>query len=96
MEYMDKELKEYEAQFKPTSDDGEKMLQIKEDLKCLFRNNNEIAKWFMAMMDKINDDRKRMDTFDNIIAQLIGEKIELSNRIKGLENFLFRDKEKTR
>ena len=95
VEYMDKKLKEYEAQFKPTSDDGEKMLQIKEDLKCLFRNNNEIAKWFMAMMDKINDDRKRMDTFDNIIAQLIGEKIELSNRIKGLEDFLFRDKDKT-
>ena len=37
-----------------------------------------------------------MDTFDNIIAQLIGEKIELSNRIKGLEDFLFRDKDKTR
>jgi len=95
VEYMGKRLKEYEAQFKPTSDDGEKMLQIKEDFKRLFQNNNEIAKWFTAMMDKIEDDRKRMDTFDNIIAQLIGEKIELSNRIKGLEDFLFRDKDKT-
>ena len=93
---MNKKLKVHDSVFKPTAEDGERMLQIKEDLKCLFRNNNEIAKWFMAMMDKINDDRKRMDTFDNIIAQLIGEKIELSNRIKGLENFLFRDKEKTR
>ncbi len=95
MEYMGKRLKEYEAQFKPTSDDGEKMLQIKEDFKRLFQNNNEIAKWFTAMMDKIEDDRKRMDTFDNIIAQLIGEKIELSNRIDGLETYLFRDKDKT-
>ncbi len=92
---MGKRLKEYEAQFKPTSDDGEKMLQIKEDFKRLFQNNNEIAKWFTAMMDKIEDDRKRMDTFDNIIAQLIGEKIELSNRIDGLETYLFRDKDKT-
>tara|TARA_R110002074_G_scaffold314587_1_gene484986 strand:- start:142 stop:420 length:279 start_codon:yes stop_codon:yes gene_type:complete len=91
---MGKRLKEYEAQFKPTSDDGEKMLQIKEDFKRLFQNNNEIAKWFTAMMDKIEDDRKRMDTFDNIIAQLIGEKIELSNRIDGLETYLFRDKDK--
>jgi len=95
VEYMGKRLKEYEAQFKPTSDDGEKMLQIKEDFKRLFQNNNEIAKWFTAMMDKIEDDRKRMDTFDNIIAQLIGEKIELSNRIDGLETYLFRDKDKT-
>ena len=71
------------------------MLQIKEDFKRLFQNNNEIAKWFTAMMDKIEDDRKRMDTFDNIIAQLIGEKIELSNRIDGLETYLFRDKDKT-
>ena len=33
---VDKRLKVYEAQFKPTVDDGEMMLQIKEDFKGLF------------------------------------------------------------
>ena len=93
---MDKKLQEHEAHFKPTADDGEKMLQIKEDMTVLMANHNHIAEWFLAIDNKMESDRKRMDTFDNIIAQLIGEKIELSNRIKGLEDFLFRDKEKTR
>ena len=38
-------------------------------------------------------DDKRMDTLDNIIAKMIGERIDLEKRIEGLENFLFRDKE---
>ena len=95
MGFMNKKLKEYDAQFKPTADDGEKMLQIKEDMKCLFKNNNRIAEWFTAMMDKIYDDNKRMDTLDNIIAKMTGERIELEKRIEGLENHLFRDKDKT-
>jgi|TARA_R100000988_G_C3989064_1_gene161548 hypothetical protein len=90
---MDKKLKVHDAVFKPTADDGEKMLQIKEDLKCLFENNNQIAKWFMAIIDKLGDNNKRMNTLDNIIAKMIGERIDLEKRIEGLENFLFRDKE---
>lgn len=90
---MDKKLKVYEAQFKPTIDDGEKMLQIKQDFKGLFENNNRIAEWFMAMIDKMASDDKRMNTLDNIIAKMIGERIDLEKRIEGLENFLFRDKE---
>ena len=95
MEYMDKKLKEHEAHFKPTADDGEKMLQIKEDMKVLMKNNNHIAEWFTAIDNKMDADGKRMDTLDTIVAKLIGEKIELSDRIKGLEDFLFRDKDKT-
>ena len=53
---MNKKLKVYEAQFKPTIDDGEKMLQIKQDFKGLFENNNRIAEWFMAMIDKMASD----------------------------------------
>ena len=64
---MNKKLKVYEAQFKPTIDDGEKMLQIKQDFKGLFENNNRIAEWFMAMIDKMASDDKRMDTLDNIL-----------------------------
>ena len=97
---MDKKLQEHEAHFKPTADDGEKMLQIKEDMKVLMKNNNHareiIAEWFLAIDKKMDSDRKRMDTLDNIIAKLIGDKIELTDRIKGLEDFLFRDKDKTR
>ncbi len=96
MKYVDKKLQEHEAHFKPTADDGEKMLQIKEDMKVLMKNNNHIAEWFLAIDKKMESDRKRMDTLDNIIAKLIGDKIELTDRIKGLENFLFRDKDKTR
>ena len=96
MKYVDKKLQEHEAHFKPTADDGEKMLQIKEDMKVLMKNNNHIAEWFLAIDNKMESDRKRMDTLDNIIAKLIGDKIELTDRIKGLENFLFRDKDKTR
>lgn len=88
---MDKRLKVYEAQFKPTVDDGEMMLQIKEDLKGLFENNNRIAEWFVAIMDKVTDDTKRMDTLDNIIGKMTTERIELEKRIEGLENHLFRD-----
>ena len=86
---MDKKLQEHEAHFKPTADDGEKMLQIKEDMKVLMKNNNHIAEWFLAIDKKMDSDRKRMDTLDNIIAKL-------TDRIKGLEDFLFRDKDKTR
>tara|TARA_R110002020_G_scaffold354656_1_gene567392 strand:+ start:1846 stop:2115 length:270 start_codon:yes stop_codon:yes gene_type:complete len=88
---VDKRLKVYEAQFKPTVDDGEMMLQIKEDLKGLFENNNRIAEWFVAIMDKVTDDTKRMDTLDNIIGKMTTERIELEKRIEGLENHLFRD-----
>tara|TARA_R110000824_G_scaffold238989_1_gene427702 strand:+ start:1682 stop:1969 length:288 start_codon:yes stop_codon:yes gene_type:complete len=88
---MDKRLKEYMAKFKPTADDGEKMLQIKEDFLILFENNNQISRWFMAMMDKMNSDDKRQKTLDNIIAKMVGERIELEKRIEGLENHLFRD-----
>ena len=88
---MDKKLKVHDAVFKPTIDDGEKMLQIKEDLKCLFENNNHIAKWFVAMVNKMADDRKRMDTLDKIYASMVTDRIELEKRIEGLENHLFRD-----
>jgi hypothetical protein len=88
---MDKRLKVYEAQFKPTAEDGERMLQIKEDFKGLFENNNRISEWFMAMIDKMADDDKRMDTLDNIIGKMTTERIELEERIEGLENHLFRD-----
>ena len=88
---VDKRLKVYEEQFKPTVDDGEMMLQIKEDLKGLFENNNRIAEWFVAIMDKVTDDTKRMDTLDNIIGKMTTERIELEKRIEGLENHLFRD-----
>ena len=88
---VDKRLKVYEAQFKPTVDDGEMMLQIKEELKGLFENNNRIAEWFVAIMDKVTDDTKRMDTLDNIIGKMTTERIELEKRIEGLENHLFRD-----
>lgn len=78
----------------------DKKLQIKEDMKVLMKNNNHareiIAEWFLAIDKKMDSDRKRMDTLDNIIAKLIGDKIELTDRIKGLEDFLFRDKDKTR
>ncbi len=50
---MDKKLKEHEAHFKPTADDGEKMLQIKEDMKVLMKNNNHIAEWFTAIDNKM-------------------------------------------
>lgn len=92
---MDKKLKEYEAHFKPTADDGEKMLQIKEDMKVLMKNNNHIAEWFTAIDNKMDSDKKRLTTLDNILGKLIGEKTDLENRIKGLEDFLFRDKDKT-
>ena len=88
---MDKRLKVYEAQFKPTVDDGEMMFQIKEDLNGLFENNNRIAEWFMAMIDKMASDDKRMDTLDNIIGKMTTERLELEKRIEGLENYLFRD-----
>jgi len=88
---VDKRIKVYEAQFKPTVDDGEMMLQIKQDLKGLFENNNRIAEWFVAIMDKVTDDTKRMDTLDNIIGKMTTERIELEKRIEGLENHLFRD-----
>lgn len=88
---VDKRIKVYEAQFKPTVDDGEMMLQIKQDLKGLFENNNRIAEWFVAIMDKVTDDTKRMDTLDNIIGKMATERIELEKRIEGLENHLFRD-----
>ena len=88
---MDKRLKLYEAQFKPTADDGEMMLQIKEDFKGLFENNNRIAEWFMAIMNKMSSDDKRMDTLDNIIGKMTTERMELEKRIEGLENHLFRD-----
>ena len=88
---MNKKLKVYEAQFKPTIDDGEKMLQIKQDFKGLFENNNRIDEWFMAMIDKMASDDKRMDTLDNIIGKMTTERLELEKRIEGLENYLFRD-----
>ena len=88
---MNKKLKVYEAQFNPTIDDGEKMLQIKQDFKGLFENNNRIAEWFMAMIDKMASDDKRMDTLDNIIGKMTTERLELEKRIEGLENYLFRD-----
>ena len=88
---VDKRIKVYEAQFKPTVDDGEMMLQIKQDLKGLFENNNRIAEWFVAIMDKVTDDTKRMDTLDNIIGKMTTERIEVEKRIEGLENHLFRD-----
>ena len=50
---MDKKLQEHEAHFKPTADDGEKMLQIKEDMKVLMKNNNHIAEWFLAIDKKM-------------------------------------------
>jgi len=88
---MDKRLKIYEAQFKPTADDGEMMLQIKEDFKGLFENNNRISEWFMAIADKMTSDDKRLKTLDNIIGKMATERIELEKRIEGLENHLFRD-----
>ena len=88
---MNKKLKVYEAQFKPTIDDGEKMLQIKQDFKGLFENNNRIAEWFVAIMDTITEHTKRMDTLDNIIGKMTTERLELEKRIEGLENYLFRD-----
>ncbi len=45
----------------------------------------------MAMIDKMADDDKRMDTLDNIIGKMTTERIELEERIEGLENHLFRD-----
>ena len=92
---MNKKLKEYDAQFKPTAEDGEKLLQLKADLVILFQNNNRVSEWFVAILERVTEDEKRMDTLDNIIAKMTGERIELEKRIEGLENHLFRDKDKT-
>ena len=119
---MDKRLQEYRAKFKPTPDDGEKMLQIKKDFLILFENNNQISQWFMSMVDKLTVDEEKLNTITQMLSEtknnitkatkvnvrtlelyedfLIAldsfqaEKIELEKRIEGLENHLFRDKDK--
>tara|TARA_R110001583_G_scaffold170687_1_gene324159 strand:- start:447 stop:716 length:270 start_codon:yes stop_codon:yes gene_type:complete len=89
---MDKnKFEEYQAKFKPTAEDGEKLLQLKADLVILFQNNNRVSEWFVAILERVTEDEKRMDTLDNIIAKMTGERIELEKRIEGLENHLFRD-----
>ena len=120
---MDKRLQEYRAKFKPTPDDGEKMLQIKEDFLILFENNNQISQWFMSMMDKLTVDEEKLNTITQMLSEtknnithatqvnvrtlelyddmlitlgsLQAKKNKLEKRIEGLENHLFRDKDKT-
>tara|TARA_Y100000401_G_scaffold77234_1_gene62916 strand:+ start:6339 stop:6590 length:252 start_codon:yes stop_codon:yes gene_type:complete len=75
---------EYEARFNPSEDD-ENMMALANDLASLMHNSNYLGR---AMSQ--ND--KRMDTIDNIIADLVGRLAKLEEQMSKMENYLFRDK----
>lgn len=75
---------EYEAKFNPSEDD-ENMMALANDLASLMHNSNYLGR---AMSE--ND--KRMDTIDNIIADLVGRLAKLEEQMSKMENYLFRDK----
>jgi len=75
---------EYEAKFNPSEDD-ENMVALAKDLASLMHNSNYLGR---AMSE--ND--KRMDTIDNIIADLVGRLAKLEEQMSKMENYLFRDK----
>jgi predicted nucleic acid-binding Zn-ribbon protein len=75
---------EYEARFNPSEDD-ENMMALANDLASLMHNSNYLGR---AMSE--ND--KRMDTIDNIIADLVGRLAKLEEQMSKMENYLFRDK----
>ena len=76
---------DYEARFHPSEDDKD-MMDLAYDISSLMHNSN-----YLGRANRKNE--SRMDTIDNIIGALTGQRIELEKRIDGLEDYLFRGKD---
>ena len=61
------------------------LMQIGEDISSLMSNSNAVCTNLTTLKEQTDENHSRMNTVDNIIADLLA-------RLTGLENHLYRDK----
>lgn len=61
------------------------LMQIGQDIASLMSNSNTVCTNLIALKKQTDENHSRMNTVDNIIADLLA-------RITGLENHLYRNK----